>query len=372
MKKRYVFGSIEATFLMCMLAVLPAITSHPSSIQDEIDNFSDSNSNNLSILDSYFQITADTDDFISSFMFKTNLPPVANFTYNPSSPVELDIVQFNDTSTDVDGTITSWSWDFDDGNTSTLQNPNHTFADDRTYSVKLTVTDNNCANDSKSKDVIVKKHPLVADAGGPYYGYTKTDIWFTGSAIGGERPYHFSWDFDNNGAYDDAYGEKVYHSYDFPGVYYISLEVRDNQFPWDYSINTTQVNVRMNNSPPITPDRPSGPVKGKINEFYRYESSTTDPEGDQIYYMWDWADGTTLTWIGPYASGQTVEASHSWVNKETYGVKVKAKDASGAESSWSDPLPITMPYSYKPRYQLFEWLFHWFSNAFLLLRQLIE
>ena len=80
-----------------------------------------------------------------------NQPPVADFTF-----VVNDLtVTFTDQSYDPDGTIVSWLWDFGDGNTSTAQNPVHTYASDGTYSVALTVTDDKDATDSVTKDVSV-------------------------------------------------------------------------------------------------------------------------------------------------------------------------------------------------------------------------
>jgi PKD repeat protein len=72
---------------------------------------------------------------------KINNPPVASFTYSPSSPTTNDTVQFTDRSTDSDGSIVSWSWDFGDGSVSSLQNPVHRYSTAGTYTVTLTVTD---------------------------------------------------------------------------------------------------------------------------------------------------------------------------------------------------------------------------------------
>jgi PKD repeat protein len=264
----------------------------------------------------------------------------------------------------------SWYWTFGEGNTSTQQNPKHVYVSIGVFNVSLKVTDadNVSAIDTTFAKVLNK---LVADAGGPYYGYAKADIWFNGSAVGGEPPYYFSWDLDADGEYNDAYGNMVHNYYDIPGVYNISLMVRDNPFPWHYSINTTQVTVRMNNTSPNIPNKSSGQTNGKIGKYYVYTTSTTDPDGDKVYYMWDWGDGNKSVWFGPYSPGATMNADHNWTVKGSYSIKVKAKDTYGKESSWSDPLPITMPYSYNnPIPQFLELLFQRFPHAFPLLRQL--
>ena len=79
-----------------------------------------------------------------------NQDPVASFTVSAS----LLTADFTDTSTD-DGSIVSWSWDFGDGNTSTIQNPSNTYAAGGTYTVMLTVTDDLGATGSTSQSVTV-------------------------------------------------------------------------------------------------------------------------------------------------------------------------------------------------------------------------
>ena len=103
---------------------------------------------------------------------------------------------------------------------------------------------------------------------------------------------------------------------------------------WDF---TTTLNY-----PPNTPNAPSGPPNGKARVVYTYTAITTDPNGDQIYYEFDWGDGTNSGWVGPYDSGVQGSASHSWL-KGTYLIKVKAKDINDAESDWSATLSVKIP-----------------------------
>ena len=89
-----------------------------------------------------------------------NAPPVASFTFSPSLPQVGSAVVFSDTSTDSDGTITAWSWNFGDGTTGQVRNPSHTYSATGTYSVTLSVTDNDGA-----KSAVTKKQIQVAAAG---------------------------------------------------------------------------------------------------------------------------------------------------------------------------------------------------------------
>lgn len=93
---------------------------------------------------------------------------------------------------------------------------------------------------------------------------------------------------------------------------------------------------------PNRPEKPNGPTTGVVNVEYTFSSSTTDPQQDQVYYMFSWGDGSTSEWLGPYESGVTVQASHSWSQLGNYEVKVKAKDTCEAESSWSQPLAVSI------------------------------
>ena len=82
-------------------------------------------------------------------------PPIANFTFTPAAPRVGQMVQFTDQSTDPDGTIQSWEWDFGDGDTSTERNPQHQYAQEGTYTVKLTVTDNDGLTDTATEQITV-------------------------------------------------------------------------------------------------------------------------------------------------------------------------------------------------------------------------
>jgi hypothetical protein len=95
-------------------------------------------------------------------------------------------------------------------------------------------------------------------------------------------------------------------------------------------------------NPPSQPDTPTGPTKGSLNREYTFSTRATDPDGDQIYYKWDWGDGQSSDWLGPYTSGLTVQASHTWTQLGTYEIKVKAKDVNEATSDWSEPLTISI------------------------------
>ncbi|GAI93826.1 unnamed protein product, partial [marine sediment metagenome] len=84
-----------------------------------------------------------------------NQSPIASFTANPNSGIVPLEVFFNASSSyDPDGTIVSYVWDFEDGNTGTGETINHTFSSTGSFNVELTVTDNEGAIDSTTKLII--------------------------------------------------------------------------------------------------------------------------------------------------------------------------------------------------------------------------
>jgi len=94
------------------------------------------------------------------------------------------------------------------------------------------------------------------------------------------------------------------------------------------------------NQPPSKPGKPSGITSGSIGTEYSYSTITTDPDGDQVYYKWDWGDGENSEWLGPYNSGEVISAIHAWSTANDYKVKVKAKDINNSESLWSSILTV--------------------------------
>jgi hypothetical protein len=96
------------------------------------------------------------------------------------------------------------------------------------------------------------------------------------------------------------------------------------------------------NQAPEAPAMPNGPTSGKPNQELTFTADTTDPDDDQIWYMWRWGDGSYSDWIGPYNSGDSVEGSHSWSDTSNYQVRVRAKDSMDQETDWSEPLLVSI------------------------------
>lgn len=85
--------------------------------------------------------------------------PVADFEFSPLGPSTRDEIQFTDQSSDPDGQVVQWLWDFGDGTTSTEQNPKHRYSQGGVYTVTLTVTDNREGSATVTKRLFVFQVP---------------------------------------------------------------------------------------------------------------------------------------------------------------------------------------------------------------------
>jgi hypothetical protein len=103
-----------------------------------------------------------------------------------------------------------------------------------------------------------------------------------------------------------------------------------------YYSGTMQVGSSYPPDPPIV----NGTTVGKPEKEYEYTATTTDPEEDQILYLFDWGDGTYSDWLGPYNSGESVITSHAWSEVGNYNITVRAKDINDSIGYWSDPYPM--------------------------------
>jgi hypothetical protein len=116
--------------------------------------------------------------------------------------------------------------------------------------------------------------------------------------------------------------------------------------------------------PPFKPSPPQGPDQGRIGRQYTYTTSTNDTNNDPIYYLFDWGDGNDSGWIGPYFSGEVAEASHTWSAAANYSIRVKARDAMGLESEWSDQVPVSMPLMHRTLVErIIKWILRYFDYS---------
>jgi PKD repeat protein len=110
-----------------------------------------------------------------------NVPPTAAFT---STVANLTASFDGTTSSDTDGAIGAWTWDFGDGQTGTGSKPQHPYAAAGTYTVTLTVTDDDGATNSVSHDVAVTAPPPNTTLASDLFERTVVNAWGTADTGG--------------------------------------------------------------------------------------------------------------------------------------------------------------------------------------------
>jgi outer membrane protein assembly factor BamB len=122
--------------------------------------------------------------------------------------------------------------------------------------------------------------------------------------------------------------------------YTIKLKAFDKRGNWkEEEVSGVELIV---GSLPNTPSTPSGPTSGYVDSTYSFSASTTDPDGDNVAYQFDWGDENLSSWSNYVSSGSSVSMGHSYSSEGIYSVKAKAKDEDGMESGWSNGHSITI------------------------------
>lgn len=184
--------------------------------------------------------------------------------------------------------------------------------------------------------------PSIPTLTGPDPGYVGEEHWFTPDSTdpnNDDVQFKFDWGDGEVTDWTDIFGKYPRaHTYSDEGVYTIKVWVkdRDNDEAEDYGTYT----INIDYPPPNTPNKPSGPIEGNTGSYYDYSASTTDPNGYDVYYNFDWGDGEYSGWQGPYNSGDTCTITNAWTDSGNYHVEVKAKNTQDAESQWSEPLIV--------------------------------
>jgi hypothetical protein len=239
---------------------------------------------------------------------------------------------------------------------------------------KVTVTfcnvTDNCSSDDVTVTYVENEPPTnPTRPSGPDSGIIGNEYTFSTSSTDPDNDtIRYGWDWNGDETVDewtDYYPSEetieASHIWSTAGTYSIKIIAEDDN-GGESDFSSPLAIIISDNTAPEKPATPNGPTTIFAGRSYSYSSSTTDPDGDRVYYMWDWDDGTELEWIGPYDSGDNVSISHVWDVKGEFQVKVKAKDdpngdgdlSDGEESVWSDPLAVSMP---KNKIVLFRSLF---------------
>ena len=81
-----------------------------------------------------------------------------------------------------------------------------------------------------------------------------------------------------------------------------------------------------------------GPSTGLVGQELTFKTTIVDPDDDQVYFKIDFGDGVvSISWLGPYDSGEEITLKHTYNAEGTFGITVKAKDEHGSESEETYP-----------------------------------
>ncbi len=218
----------------------------------------------------------------------TNQAPMAAFGFSPTNPAVNAWVQFDGSaSSDPDGSIASYSWNFGDGTSSAGAVAWHRFSTPGTYQVTLTVQDNNGVSDSTSQMVQVgslNQSPTAAFAFSPTNPAVGAWVQFDGSTSsdpdGSIAAYSWNFGDGSNGS-----GAVAWHQFSSPGTYQVTLTVQDDDGATDSTSHSIMVGTAA--LPPVAAFTyaPSSPTVGQAVLLNGQPSY--DPDGSIVTYLWD-------------------------------------------------------------------------------------
>jgi len=221
-----------------------------------------------------------------------NAPPQPRFTIPPRSLSVSELGTLDASgSTDDDGQILSYIWDFGDGATGEGPVVNYAWTRPGVFRVTLTVIDDSgtaSALQSAEMDVVVDAAP-VANAGADQYVTASEVVFDGGGSIDTDgRVTSWEWHFGDGGT---ASGQTVRHAFLRPGKYDVSLVVRDDSgAPLNVDRDTMLVSI---NSRPIADAGPPQ-VVAPGEEFVVSGRASIDPDGEITEYFWDFPDGSSV------------------------------------------------------------------------------
>jgi PKD repeat protein len=185
----------------------------------------------------------------------------ADFSADQTTGCSTLAVAFSDLSV---GPVVSWDWDFGDGQTSTAQNPSHTYNAPGVYTVTLVASSITCSDAEVKTDFIsVGSTPAAAFSAAPTAGYAPLTVSFTDESAG--NPTSWSWDFGDGGS---STAQSPSHTYEAAGTYTVRLTAQ-NACGADIAESIGLITVE---EPPASTEAlalSDIPVKGVVTGDYR-------------------------------------------------------------------------------------------------------
>jgi PKD repeat protein len=273
-----------------------------------------------------------------------NVPPVADLQLQiQSSKVPASILLDASGSTDSDGTIISYEWDFDGDGLydawSTTAQALHVYNEPGTISPRVRVIDNGGASATFSAppflitfDIVTNIPPTADIAATAVAGPAPLTVGLlaTGSRDIDGTIAKYEWDFGSDGTYDLDSGTDptVLHMFAAPGHYDVTVRVTDDK--GDTATDSLGITVTM----PPTNQLPTAAIvvdaaNGLAPLAVSFDASTSaDPDGTLTDYAWDWEGN------GGYdENGASATLSHAFTSPGVYEVRLRVTDNSGAQAT---------------------------------------
>lgn len=267
--------------------------------------------------------------------------------------------RFNTSATDPDQDPLIYTFDWGDGDENKSElvgsgintSSTHTWKSPGSYCIRVSARDSvgSPANSSGRAYINIAENDrpdMPRDLYGLRSGYTGISYTYFTMAKdldGDHVRYILDWGDGNTSATDYVKSgslENASHKWSRAGKYSVKASAVDGRgAPSDWS-GPFLITVDPND-PPDTPIVPSGPTAGQCQWTYEYETSSKDPDGDLVKYVFDWGDGTT-SWTGLdfVNSGEEMKSYHKWINPGIFQIKAAAIDDKGTISGWSMTLAV--------------------------------
>ncbi|MFC6955257.1 S8 family serine peptidase [Halorubellus litoreus] len=227
----------------------------------------------------------DAKNIVEAGTVPDNQPPTVSINASSTTVDAGQAVEFDGTgSSDPDGSIESYDWDFDNGATATGPSATFTFENAGTYDVQLTVTDDDGASSTNAVSVTVEEPedednqaPTVSIDAGATTIPVGAEVEFdgTGSSDSDGSIESYAWDFGDGTTGSTA---TVMHAYDAAGEYTVSLTVTDDDGA--SSTKSLQVTVEEQSGGSCGDTSANSSAQGYLRGWYDDENFTFVPDLD--------------------------------------------------------------------------------------------
>ncbi len=126
---------------------------------------------------------------------------------------------------------------------------------------------------------------------------------------------------------------------------YVTCQQLPDEYYDEVTITSDDPPVNVMPCPPIL----TGDTSGKEGDELTFEAKLVDLDGDDVYYMFDFGDGSEgMVWHGPVSTGTTVSIDHVFSEEGTYEVKARAKDTNGNIGEYGNTLTVVIEEGEEP------------------------